>query len=70
MTVVEVPCPPCPLCGAPSTVTVLAGDYERWLTGALVQHAFAEMPAPDRERLVSGTHPACWDAAFGDSPED
>jgi hypothetical protein len=34
-----------------------------------VQVLLPAMPRPEREQLVSGTHPACWVAAFGD-PED
>lgn len=63
--VVDVPCPPCPVCGNGSTVTVLAHDYARWRDGELVQRAFPEMPPADRELLVSGTHSECWTVLFG-----
>ena len=38
--------------------------------GAFVQDVPPEMPRPVREQLITGTHPACWTAAFGDDPAD
>jgi len=42
----------------------------RWREGENIQHAFPDMSAGDREVLISGTHPACWDKLFGEENEN
>lgn len=56
----------CPLCQKPSSVAVTAEGFALWQAGAFVQHAFPEMPAAQREILISGAHPSCFAAAFPD----
>lgn len=58
-------CPPCFVCGKRGEVTVAKADFERYQGGALIQQAFPELPVDQREMLISGTHPACWDELFG-----
>jgi len=36
----------------------------RWQEGENIQSAFPDMKAADREVLITGTHPACWDKLF------
>ena len=36
----------------------------RWQEGENIQDAFPDMKLEDREVLISGTHPACWDKLF------
>ena len=57
---------PCRVCGGSSTMTVSASGYEAWRKGAYVQDAFPEMLADEREMLISGTHPSCWDSLWAD----
>lgn len=38
--------------------------------GELIQNAFPELNDDDRERLISGYHPVCWDIMFQDYDED
>ena len=57
---------PCTHCGSASTLTVDADGYRQWRSGAYIQEAFPDMDADTRELLVSGTHPACWTAMFGE----
>jgi hypothetical protein len=57
----------CIVCHKSSTMTVRRVDYQRWQQGVLAHRAFPEMPAEQRELLISGTHPECFDALF---PED
>lgn len=66
---VTVTCRRCFLCGEQSTVTVPLQGFTLWQSGALVQFAFPEMPAEQRELLISGNHPECWDREF-DRPID
>jgi hypothetical protein len=40
-------------------------EYKAWMGGALVQRAFPNMSADDRELLISGTCGVCWDDMFG-----
>ena len=57
---------PCIHCNETSAITVDAAAHRRWRSGALIQDAFPDMDADTRELLISGIHPACWDAMFGD----
>ena len=44
-------------------------NVKKWLNGKNIQTAFTEMNQDDRELLISGTHPACWDSIFGGEEE-
>jgi hypothetical protein len=35
----------------------------------LIQQAFADMPSEEREMLITGCHPECWNLLFGDDDE-
>lgn len=61
---VAVLTPPCMGCNDRSSILLPAGKVEAWRNGALIQRVFPNMSAADRETLISGTHPACWDAMF------
>lgn len=56
----------CTDCRAEHVLAVSLPDYQRYCSGAAVQHAFPTMSADDRERLVSGLCPTCWLAWVGD----
>ena len=55
---------PCMQCGNSSELTVPAEGLAEWTAGAFVQHAFPTLSADEREMLISGTHPTCWDQMF------
>jgi len=40
-----------------------------WQRGALVQVAFPNLNAAERELLISGTHPRCWATLVEDDDE-
>lgn len=61
ISVVEVACRPCVVCGKASIMTVDKAGYEAWQSGTHIQYAFPEMSADEREILISGTHPECWE---------
>lgn len=67
---VTVITPPCMVCGETSTMQVDSKALHRWQTGVHIQVAFADMPAPEREQLKTGTHPECWDKMFADLEDD
>lgn len=39
--------------------------HTRWATGTLIQNAFPNLDADDREFIVSGNTPEEWEATFG-----
>ena len=56
----------CPFCGEVHTVTVDAIDYLAWENGdVLAQNAFPYLSADEREMLISGICPKCWEKTFG-----
>ncbi len=60
---------PCIECGLRTEVTLDADKHARWIAGEHVQNVWPEMPAPEREMLITGTHPGCWDLIFSDDHE-
>jgi hypothetical protein len=58
---------PCVMCGKSSTVDADRAAIDRWKGGAYIQQAFPDWSADQRELLVSGTHPECWDTLMGES---
>lgn len=56
----------CPICGHANEIAVNEEDYFDWsFDGALVQDAFPYLSADEREMLVSGICPTCWEKTFG-----
>lgn len=51
----------CPFCLKPSTVDVPIDGLLEYRAGALVQDAFPELSADEREIFITGIHPSCWD---------
>lgn len=63
-TVVHVTCV---LCGAAHTVLVPTDGYKKWAQGrAHIQDALPGLSAEERELLMSGICPRCWDKTFGE----
>ena len=60
---------PCIVCEQTSWVTLDADKHARWIAGEHVQAVWPDMPAEEREMLITGTHPACWDQLFSDDHE-
>ena len=56
---------PCPFCKRGHEVEVNESDYWDWDDGVHVQDAFPYLSAGERELLVSGICPTCWDKMFG-----
>ena len=44
-------------------------QYERWRNGELVQNAFPQLNADEREFLMTGCTPEEWDEMFGEEEE-
>ena len=61
---------PCCVCGEYEVWSLDRDAVARWQEGENIQHAFPDMPAQDREVLITGTHPACWDKLFPEEGDD
>lgn len=56
----------CRMCNSEHVITVSKEAYEKHKNGAHVQDAFPTLNANQRELLISGTCPTCWDKIFGE----
>lgn len=56
----------CPMCGGEARVRIPAQGLWDWEHGAFVQTAFPGLSADQREMVMSGTHPKCWDLMMGE----
>ena len=56
----------CTVCGEYEVWSLDRQAVEIWQGGEYIQNAFPDMSAEDRELLISGTHPACWNKLFGE----
>lgn len=60
----------CPICHCDTYLQVDAEEYARWQAGELIQVAMPDLDADEREMLISGICPSCWDDMFDDEDED
>lgn len=60
----------CVVCGEPSTLHLTPEEHEAFLRWSnkelLIQQAFPKWTPAQRELLVSGTHPKCWDTLWAE----
>lgn len=60
----------CPACKEEHAVAMRLDEWRNgrsmWERGAHVQDAFPRLPPEDREILISGTCPKCWNEIFGE----
>lgn len=54
----------CPLCSGQTILSVPKTDLVAWVDGAYVQDAFPGLSPDDRERLISGICPPCYEKLF------
>ena len=57
---------PCPYCGTISKVAVPESGLRQWKSGTRIQDALPMLSADEREILMSGVCPKCWDDVFGE----
>lgn len=57
---------PCMICNKASVLEVEESELAARNAGAMVQDAFPTRDTDFRELVISGTHPECWDATFGE----
>lgn len=71
MATVEIATQQCMHCHKASSIVVDVDQYAAWTVGGmLTQEAFPDLSDDQRELLISGTHPACWEQMFGGMDED
>lgn len=56
----------CPKCNKPSYVDIPKDAYEKWQFGMLIQDAWPEGSAAEREALISGLCKDCQEGVFDD----
>ncbi|MCP1392614.1 MAG: hypothetical protein J5I35_07630 [Methanothrix harundinacea] len=59
----------CRICRARHEIRVSLAGYDAWKMGALIQDALPKLSASERELLISGTCPVCWEGLFGGEDE-
>ena len=60
----------CMHCGQTGELVVRYESVEMRQSGMSVQEAFWYLAAPQREQIISGTHPHCWEQMFGQDCDD
>ena len=55
----------CRMCGKQYNLKAEKEGIQKWMNGMNIQDALPYMPAEERELLISGTCPECWDKLFG-----
>lgn len=62
----------CPSCGDTKVLTVTKAEWHSWLSDSsqLIQNVFRSLSDDDRERLITGYCPKCWDALFMESSDE
>jgi hypothetical protein len=59
----------CMVCKTSTEIDVNLEQYLDYQSGSKVQDAFPDLTDDERELIISGTHPACWDSLFPDDEE-
>lgn len=60
----------CPFCGRGNEVEVNEEDYWDYEDGMKAAKAFPYLSASEREMLISGICPKCWDSMLPPEPEE
>lgn len=56
----------CQWCSQPATIEVGRAAFEKWVEGEKVQNVWPSLGADQREMLISGTHPECWELMWAE----
>jgi hypothetical protein len=69
-TTIEVITPECQVCHRTGALQAPAEGYKHWVAGESIQYALPDLTADEREMLISGTHPDCFDSLFSDDEDE
>ena len=61
--------PRCCVCGKTGTMMVSHSGWRMYLSNKLAQESFPDLSNEQREQLITGTHPECWDKLFDGEEE-
>lgn len=67
---IEVETSPCLGCGLTTWFFMTEEELHRWKSGEHVQTIFPTWSPEDREMLISGTCPDCWEEMWAEEEED
>lgn len=67
---IEVTTRPCLGCRTTATFTMTEEQFRRFKAGEHVQYIFPDWSADDREMLISGTCPPCFEEMFPEDEEE
>lgn len=56
----------CPFCGTSNDVLVETEGLKAWHNGIKIQDALPDLTPEERELLITGICPECWNKSFGD----
>ena len=56
----------CVMCKQSVIMEASEEGLNKWQQGALIQHALPELTEDEREMLLSGICPTCWDKIFSE----
>lgn len=54
----------CPECKSKNEIEAVEDDVKAWLAGMKLQYAMPYLSPDQREMLISGICPTCWNALF------
>lgn len=57
-------------CGKGAAIEVSAEGLARYKGGEVIQKAFPELSDGEREIILSGTHPECWEAMWAEDDDE
>lgn len=60
----------CPQCKKKYNIKLSVHDYITWSNGANIQNSFSYLDNSQREMIVTGIHPECWEKFLGPEDED
>lgn len=67
---VTIKTPVCHLCKESGTIELTEAEAVALEVMPFIQDALPNRTPEEREMLITGTHPACWDAMFPPDDED
>lgn len=61
----------CPSCGKTTPIQIRrVADYHAWQDGVHAQNALPYLSAAEREMLISGICPTCWENLFREEEDE
>jgi len=68
--IIKVKNPVCCICHNGSTIRVPRAGFRKWQNGGLIQECLPTLTDDEREMLMTGIHPFCWDGMWDEDELD